>query len=353
VPKEAAIKAIYGAQVVAVLKKELATILARDLVSLYIGGGSPSTMPKGFFTAVARSLADGGIDSAKIEFTVEANPADVTAPFLTMLRRCGVNRLSLGIQAADDAVLAAMGRRGSCAVLKKVLPLARRKFDNLSYDIIYGFGNRPRDMEWELDRLFDLAVPDHVSAYCYDRPDRAKAPPLAGEERLFTEEIAIRRFFTARRFIRYEVSNWARRGFESIHNRLYWSWDRYIAIGAGAHGFDPAEGRRYNYPESVARFIRRPVKVEQPRPKETQMREFVMMGLRVKEGVSLARFKKLFGADLSVIISTVTKERFLDAGYGRLTSSRLVATQRGFDLLNSFIGALFDDIERYARDHVR
>ncbi|HOW52802.1 MAG TPA: coproporphyrinogen-III oxidase family protein [bacterium] len=353
VPKAAEIKTAYGAQVVAVLKKELATVRAEEIVSLYIGGGTPSTMPGRFFTAVGRALTAAGIDTKKIEFTVEANPADITAPFLRTLKKCGVNRLSLGTQSADDAVLKAMGRRASREMLAKVLPLARKEFDNISYDIIYGFGKRPRDLAAELGWLFELAVPDHVSTYCYTRPERRKVPPVAREERIETEEEAIHRFLAASRFTRYEVSNWARRGFESVHNRLYWSWDRYIGIGAGAHGFTPADGVRYHYPESVMAFIKDPVPVVERSPRDVKMREFVMMGLRTKEGIRRTQFKKLFGVDIAALMSVVTRERFIDAGYATLTKRRLAATVRGFDLLNSFIGALFDDIERYARGHER
>ncbi len=353
VPKAGEIKAAYGAQVVAVLKKELATVSAEEIVSLYIGGGTPSTMPGRFFAAVGRALAAANIDTDKIEFTVETNPADVTAPFLRTLKKCGVNRLSLGTQSADDAVLKAMGRRASRAMLATVLPLARKEFGNISYDIIYGFGKRPRDLAAELGWLFDLAVPDHVSTYCYTRPERPKAPRLAAEDTVTAEEEAIHRFLAARRFSRYEVSNWARRGFESVHNRLYWSWDRYIGIGAGAHGFTPADGVRYHYPESVMAFIKDPLPVVERSPRDVKMREFVMMGLRTKEGIRLAQFRKLFGVDIAAIMSVVTRERFIDAGYATLTKTRLAATTRGFDLLNSFICALFDDIERYARGHER
>jgi len=351
VPEDDAIKAAYGARVIALLERELGTVRSGDLVSLYLGGGSPSTMPPSFFTALGAALRNAGIAVPAIEFTVEANPADLSARSLDLFAAIGVNRLSLGVQAADDAVLAAMGRRATRATLKKILPTAREKFGDLSYDIIYGFGKRPRDLTAELAWLFDLAAPDHLSAYCYTRPHRRGAPPVASEDTVVEEEEAIARSLTARRFSRYEVSNWSRRGFESVHNRLYWSWDRYIGIGAGAHGFEPRDGIRYRYPDSVAAFIRRPSPIVERLPRETLMREFVMLALRTAEGVPLDKFSKIFGISFSELLSPVTRARFLDTGYATLSATRLRATRSGFSFLNTLTAALFDDIERHERVH--
>lgn len=349
VPEGIPVKEAYGARIVKQLALELGTVRDGDLVSLYLGGGSPSTMPPAFFTALGATLRSAGIDTSAIEFTVEANPADLSARMLDLFAATGVNRLSLGVQTADDAVLAAMGRRATRATLKKILPLSRERFGDLSYDIIYGFGKRPRDLDAELSWLFSIARPDHLSAYCYTRPHRRGAPPLAAEDTVMAEEEAIHRFLAARRFTRYEVSNWARRGFESVHNRLYWSWDRYIGIGAGAHGFTPADGVRYHYPDSVASFIRRPSPIVERLPRETLMREFTMLGLRTAEGVSLAKFLRTFGISLPELVSPVTRARFLDTGFARITSTRLAATRAGFPFLNTLTAALFDDIERAMR----
>jgi len=324
-----------------------------DVVSLYIGGGSPSTMPRFFFDDVAAVLRGAGVENGEIEVTVEANPVDITPAFLETMKRCGVNRLSLGIQSADDRVLEVMGRRSSRALLKKVLPRAREAFSNLSYDIIYGFGRQSRDLSSELEWLFAVAAPDHLSAYCYTRPRRRCVPPCASEEAVEQEEEAIRSFLTAHNFVRYEVSNWARHGFESVHNRLYWQWNRYIGIGAGAHGFEPREGIRYRYPESVVSFIRSPRPIKERLPRETLMREFVMLALRTVEGISLRRFQNLFGEDLATLISPVTRERFIAPGYVRLTSSRLAATEKGFTILNTLTAALFGDIEHFMVNHAR
>lgn len=351
VPEGIPVKEAYGARIVKQLALELGTVRDGDLVSLYLGGGSPSTMPPSFFTALGAALRNAGIDASAIEFTVEANPADLSARMLDLFAAAGVNRLSLGVQAADDAVLSAMGRRATRTTLKKIVPLARERFGDLSYDIIYGFGKKDRDLTAELQWLFDIAAPDHLSAYCYTRPHRRGAPPVASEDTVVEEEAAIARFLTAHRFRRYEVSNWARRGFKSVHNRLYWSWDRYIGIGAGAHGFEPRDGIRYRYPDSVASFIRRPAPIVEQLPRETLMREFTMLGLRTAAGVSLAKFSRTFGISLSELLSPVTRERFLAAGFARLSATHLRATRAGLSFLNTLTAAIFDDIERHERDH--
>ncbi len=349
VPEDTAVKDVYGERVLAVLRRELETIDVRSVVSVYLGGGSPSTMPRRFFRGLGTVLRERGV--APIEFTVEANPADLTGEFIETVMSCGANRLSLGIQAADEATLAAMGRRASRTTLEKVLPRARRAFDNLSYDLIYGFGKQARDLDAELRWLFDVASPDHLSAYSYTRPRRRGAPPCADEETIENEEHAIHHFLQKRRFVRYEVSNWARSGFESVHNRLYWTWGRYVGIGAGAHGFEPQKGIRYRYPEKVPSFIERPRRIVERLPRETLMKEFVMLALRTREGISFARFEKLFESDLRAMISPLFRKRFVATGYVRLTADRLVATTEGLSVLNTLTAALFGDIERYGVAH--
>jgi len=349
VPEGAVVKDAYGERVLAVLQRELETLDACSIVSVYLGGGSPSTMPREFFRNLAIVLREEGVEP--LEFTVEANPADLTGDFIETLVSCGVNRLSIGVQAADDAVLAAMGRRASRKILEQVLPRARRAFGNLSYDLIYGFGKKRRDLAAELEWLFGMAVPDHLSAYCYTRPKRRGAPPCADEAVIEAEEEVIRNFLQKHHFVCYEVSNWARKGFESVHNRLYWTWEPYIGIGAGAHGFDPREGIRYRYPEKVSSFINRPRKIIERLPQETLIKEFVMLALRTVEGVSVTRVRKLFGCDLRTMISPLFRERFVAAGYARMTKTRLAATPEGFSVLNTLTAALFGDIERFVVAH--
>ncbi len=349
VPRDSVVKVAYGDRLLSLLRRELEAVDRALVVSVYLGGGSPSTMPRRFFERLGALLREYGVTPA--EFTVEANPADLTESFLETLVCCGVNRLSVGVQAADDAVLAAMGRRASCRLMARVIPRARRVFGNLSYDIIYGFGKQRRDLVAEMRWLFDCAVPDHLSAYAYTRPKRRGAPPVADEERAAEEEAAIHSFLRRQCFSRYEVSNWARPGFASVHNRLYWTWGRYVGIGAGAHGFEPLAAVRYRYPENVLSFIERPRKVISRLSREMLMKEFVMLALRTATGVSFTQFGDLFGTDLRTMISPLFRERFVATGYARLTRDHLAATDRGFAVLNTLTAALFGDIERSLVGH--
>ncbi len=317
------------------------------LVSLYIGGGSPSTMPESFFAGIADILKARRIDSSALEFTIEANPADLTTNKLDLFLKSGANRLSLGIQSFDDAVLARMGRRIDVAGMQAVLPEARKRFANLSVDMIYGFGNHPRDMLKEFSELFEVAEPDHISAYSYMRPEKEPAPEQAPEEVVEQEEMEIARFLKKRGFNHYEVSNWARNGRKSRHNMLYWTWGAYFGIGAAAHGFFPDTGERLHYRDDVRAFLEYPAPERQQLYRDEQMKDFVMMGLRLTNGFSTSRFKSLFGVNFENLVSTATHNRFIDTSLAKLSRGRFQATRQGVKYLNQLIVSLFEDIEQH------
>lgn len=330
------------------LGQSLSIIRDYNLVSVFIGGGSPSKMDPQWFTALSRKLSESQahIDLSKIEFTVEANPADITDDFIETALKAGVNRLSLGIQSADDKFLKIMGRRYDRAYLAHVLPKVRKAFGNLSYDFIYGVDGGERSVKNELEFLFGLAEPDHFSSYCYSKPDRPSTPMLCHEDASIKQEKEARRFLRSAGFSQYEVSNYAKAGRKCRHSLIYWSWETYLGIGAGAHSFFPIEAERFSYEDDIARFISSPAPLRAKLTEDELIKDFLMLTLRKNEGFALERFHRLFERNVTEIIGEavirLSAERRM-----RFTKTLIAPTVKGMDTLSDVTAILFKAVDDY------
>jgi oxygen-independent coproporphyrinogen-3 oxidase len=243
---------------------------------------------------------------------MEANPGTVSAEALAGLRRLGVNRLSLGVQSLHDDELELLGRIHTAAEAAEAVSLARAAgLDNLSLDLIYGLPRQPlAAWQADLEQALDLA-PDHLSLYALSveegtplaaavaaghlpEPD----PDLAAD----MYELAHERLDAAG-YVHYEISNWARPGFECRHNLGYWRNEPYLGLGAGAHSY--LDGRRRAAVSRPAEYVRRvlagesAVDTDEAIGPALEMGETMMMGLRLlDEGVAYDRFRRRFGRDL-------------------------------------------------------
>ena len=229
--------------------------------TLYIGGGTPSVLPLSVLETLLQACREATGDPAHRfgECTLEANPDDVVRgglPYLQGLRDAGVNRLSVGIQSFDDAVLRWMNRRHDAAAARQAVRLIRDAgFDNLSIDLIFGIGGMT-DRSWKetLDEALALH-PQHLSAYQLSvEPDSFLEERLAAGQWKEASEAQCRRQYgqlcTALRqagYRHYEVSNFALPGYEAVHNSAYWRRVPYVGLGPGAHSLSPdGRGRRWN-----------------------------------------------------------------------------------------------------------
>lgn len=340
------IKKRYGNSLLAELKRRFHELDGTETISVYFGGGSPSSMPSAFFSSFSRTAGSLGLDLSKLEVTVEVNPADIDREWISNLRSCGVNRLSVGIQAFDDTVLAEMGRRTTEADILRGLPVFAGYFDNISFDFIYGIGKN-RNIYNEFSRLFDICGPKHVSAYQYTRPGRKSAPELLDEDETAAQEDEIREFLQSRGFYRYEISNFAQKGFESRHNLLYWSYGSWLGIGAGAASFIAKTGLHSRYADDVKAFIEGSG-LSSYRPTGTELaEEFLMMGLRKKDGININDFNKLFGEEQPSVFSSETFEELTASGFLKKTDDgeRISCTEKGSRYLNHVLLELFKELE--------
>lgn len=260
--------------------------------TLYIGGGTPSVMPLPFFEKLLGVLPVKEFD----EFTVEVNPDDILhrgTEFLDGLRNLGVNRISMGIQSFDNGMLRWMRRRHNASEARLAFELLRScGFDNISLDVIFGVGGMSMEMlNNTLDELLELA-PEHISAYqlmieegseLEKLIDSGKYVPLA-DELCETQYYHICKRLKDAGYIHYEISNWAKPGFEAKHNSAYWSRQPYVGLGPGAHSLriGKSEVRSWNS-QSLSGWKS---ESEVLSPKEIR-EERIMLGLRRAEGIEI------------------------------------------------------------------
>jgi len=320
----------------------------RELATIYFGGGTPSLLPADGVARVVRAALDrwGNVPT---EVSLEANPSARETPDWSGLRAAGVNRISLGIQSLRDAELLALARGQSAAEgLAAYAAVRAAGFENVSVDLIYGIpGQSLADWGDGLSRAVALE-PDHLSLYALQlalAPDEWAAPPRPGalrwRQRMITRQddgLAAAQYQLAEEMLdaagyrHYELSSWARPGFESRHNSAYWERRPYTGIGAGAHSFDLVT-RSWNE-RDLDRYAARTVAGERPTAgseeldEPTRAFEAVALGLRQVDGYSRNAFADEFGEDLTTRFATAVMEGTA-AGLLELTDTAIRLTAQG------------------------
>jgi putative oxygen-independent coproporphyrinogen III oxidase len=325
----------------------------RAVSSIFFGGGTPSLMRPQTVQAIIDSIADCWSVVPNAEITLEANPTSVEAGRFRGYKAAGVNRLSIGVQALLDADLQALGRRHTVAEARAALKTASSIFQRHSFDLIYARpGQSVAAWRAELREALELAG-EHLSLYQLTiEPDTMyerlfKAGKLAMPDADLGRELfdATQEVTQAHGLPAYEVSNHARPGAESQHNLVYWRYGEYAGVGPGAHGrlLTPA-GRRAQSTEKHPEMWLTQVESEghglvenEVLTAEEQGDEFLLMGLRLHEGIDPERFAKLSGRALDQRqVDELTADGFLvtdEAGRVRVTPS-------GFPLLDSVVADL-------------
>jgi len=329
----------------------------RRLQSVFFGGGTPSLMdPDTVFAILDRVRATWSVAN-DWEVTLEANPGSVETGKLRAFRSAGVNRLSMGVQALNDADLKRLGRLHTAADAIAAFDVARACYDRVSFDLIYARQDQtPEDWGAELTRALDMAV-DHLSLYQLtvedgtafgDRHAKGGLKGLPDEDRSVALYEITQDLCGAAGLPAYEVSNHAREGAQSQHNLIYWRGGDYAGVGPGAHGRLTLEGRRWatealKAPSAWLDAVEKRGAGELPREDIgalARAQEYVLMSLRLSEGLDLARLQAISGhslpqaavRDLCALGLIVT-----DAG-------RVRATEQGRLVLNAVIRRLTEDM---------
>ncbi|WP_284944833.1 radical SAM family heme chaperone HemW [Acidisoma cladoniae] len=338
------------------LEWEAARLGPRPLRSIFFGGGTPSLMePETVATLIARARTLFA-PTEDLEITLEANPTSIEAGRFTGYRDAGVNRVSIGVQSLDERALRMLGRQHSAEQAVAALEIGRRIFPRLSFDLIYALPGQTEAL-WraELARALSLAA-DHLSLYqlTIEPGTGFEALHRRGEIVLPDEETAATLYEVtaeeAGRFglLPYEVSNYAKPGSESRHNLAYWRYGDYAGIGPGAHGrLSLAQGlvatRRHRAPEIWAdrvEAVGHGSGEDVPVDTRDRAREMLLMGLRLSEGVSAARFAARVGMSLDAAIDAEILAASIEAGYLVREGDVLRATRDGRLRLDALLGAL-------------
>jgi len=325
----------------------------RKVSSVFFGGGTPSLMKPQTVAGILEAIAKHWEVDPNAEITLEANPTSVEAERFRGYKHAGVNRVSLGVQALSDADLKALGRMHSTAEALAAVKTASSIFERYSFDLIYARPNQtPESWRRELEMALTFAS-DHLSLYqltiepdtMFERlRDAGKLVlPDADKGRIFwdvTQEIMNRAGLPA-----YEISNHARPGAESRHNLIYWRYGEYVGVGPGAHGrVKTAKGRRAQsteqHPEmwlTVVETDGHALVEDELLSTEEQGDEFLLMGLRLAEGIEPSRFQALAGRSLDPQrIASLIEEGMVEmTPHGWLRVS-----QEGFPLLDAVVADL-------------
>ncbi len=326
----------------------------RVLRSVFFGGGTPSMMDPALVDAILRQVRATWPQSNDIEITLEANPTSVEAGRFAGYHDAGVNRISMGIQALNDPDLKALGRLHTAVEAMAAFDTARSIFDRVSFDLIYARQNQTV-AAWrsELKQALNLAI-DHVSLYQLsieagtafgDRYAAGKLRGLPDEDRATDMFEATQEICDAAGFKCYEVSNHAKPGQESRHNQVYWRYGDYIGIGPGAHGRVTIERQRFATEAPLAPLVwLKSVNTKGtgegtrvPLSPDDTVTEFLLMGLRLTEGVNIARLNHLSGGIFQQNINALVKMKMLEQADGQLRT-----TPAGRPVLNSVLAKLLD-----------
>ncbi len=272
--------------------------------TVYIGGGSPSFLNDGQIANLFHALSSRFDFTNVSEMTFEMNPEDVSESRLRTLRAVGVNRISLGVQSFSDDRLSFLGRcHNSSRALEAYRLLRSEGFKNVNIDVMYGFpGQGERELFEELNTVIEL-LPEHVSVYTLTLESPSKfavfPPDLPDSQELVKLFCSVKTKLEAAGYRHYEVSNFAWPGFESRHNLNYWQAGDYLGLGVGAHSHQ--QGRRWWNIDQTKRYIERVTRGasasdgEEFLSTERRLREALVFGLRMVEGVSLPELEKKFG----------------------------------------------------------
>lgn len=325
----------------------------REVRSVFFGGGTPSLMDPETVETVLSAIARRWSLAGDLEVTLEANPTSVEAEKFRRFRGAGVTRLSMGVQALNDQDLRALGRMHSAAEALAAFEIARDSFERVSFDLIYARQHqRLADWEAELRRAADLAV-DHLSLYQLTIEPGTRFGDLAARNRLrglpdadlSADMYAVTRdVLAACGLPAYEISNHAAPGAECRHNLVYWRYGDYAGIGPGAHGRLTIDGLRWatsarSAPQDWLACIEADAIPEHPRDSlsaQEQGEEMLMMGLRLTEGVSLARHLSLTGTPLD----QESLASLAEDGFVSCEDERLRLTQKGRPVANSVLKML-------------
>jgi oxygen-independent coproporphyrinogen III oxidase len=325
------------------LKQELVSRVAgKNISTIYFGGGTPSLLDAEQVRDVLTQIRSICNVDKRAELTIEVNPGTINGRYFTDLRKVGVNRLSIGVQSFDDSELRILGRIHDSNEAKEAVFCARRAgFSNINIDLIYGIPGQTLQ-SWQSNLLEALKLNiEHLSLYALtlegDEPmskaiERGELPALNPDQCADQFEMA-EDILNKRGYSHYEISNWAKQGYECKHNLVYWQSQPYIGIGVAAHSY--IDGRRFANTKDIKTYLNtfvnnsKPVlDIDEKIDDELQLAESIILGLRLSGGINLIDFGKRFGKDLLKCYAAQVSD-LTDLGLLEFAGQNMRLTNRG------------------------
>ena len=328
------------------------------VTSVFFGGGTPSLMEPDTAASVIAAIRKHWPMANDCEITLEANPTSIEADKFAGFRGAGIDRVSVGVQALNDADLKFLGRQHNKDQALRALDIARNTFDRYSFDLIYARPNQtPQAWETELREAMNYAG-GHLSLYqltiekgtpFYTQYSRGDFSIPTNDEGGELYEIT-QRVLEDHGLPAYEISNHASKGQQSRHNLTYWRYYDYVGIGPGAHGRLTIDGKKvgtrgHRAPEIWLDKVAKDGHGSHPYEAiDTDQRfaEMLMMGLRLREGIKLSRFAEETGQSLETYTPQTKLQSMIDEGYITVTDTTITATQDGRQRLNGLLDYLLN-----------
>lgn len=314
-----------------------------EVKSIFIGGGTPSVLPPALLGRISDKIFSRFDVDSKAEITIETNPGTLDAKKLVEMKSMYFNRLSMGLQAWQDRLLKKLGRIHTADEFETNFLQARDAgFKNINVDLMFALPAQSLD-DWQetLEKVMKLR-PEHISAYSliieegtpfFDMFDR-------GELKETDEETDRKMYYLAKEMLsdkgykQYEISNFAKEGFECYHNKVYWRTEEYQGFGLGAHSY--SDGVRFHNTYDMKEYLRgEGLRLDKEfLSLQEKQEEFMFMGLRMNEGVSEAEFMRRFGESMDSVYGDEIKELISEELLVK-KDGRLSLTDRGVDISNS------------------
>lgn len=328
------------------LAREIDNLSKIKIKSIFIGGGTPTYMNMESWKNIYDSIVD--LDTVEnMEFTVEGNPGSFTEEKFTILKKMGVNRLSIGLQAWQNYILKNLGRIHTVEEFLQAYNLARRfEFSNINVDLMFGLPDQ-NIQEWRetLKNVVELQ-PEHISCYSliieqntpfYNMYRRGYIGLPGEDEEREMYDFAID-FLESKGYEQYEISNFSKKGFNCSHNLTYWNLQEYVGCGVSAHSY--LNGYRYRKSEDIEQYIREAGENKFVRYDihknsiEDDIEEFMFMGLRKIRGISISEFESRFKMDINSVYKNIIDKHIK---YGTLirNGDSLYLSRRGIQISNS------------------
>ena len=331
------------------LNKEIISLREKhnnlEINTIFIGGGTPSVLEADELECLLKEVAK--LNMAKdIEYSMECNPGNLTEEKLEVMKKYGVNRISMGLQAKQDNLLKGLGRIHNYKTFKENFLLAKKVgFNNINIDLMFGLPNQ-RLNEWEetLREIISLE-PAHISAYSliieegtafynlYEN-DKLKLPTEEEERKMYH---LAKKILEENGFNQYEISNYAKEGKECRHNLAYWNMDNWIGVGSASASY--IDGKRIKNISSVEKYInsinekREAVEEIINNSKNDNMEEFMFMGLRKINGIDENEFKKRFSMNINDVYGEILN-KYIDEGLLIRESGRIFLSEKGIEISN-------------------